>query len=202
MACSILWSAPDFTSSSIIIRNSNIVICEPHFDRPTEPIRRISQTQAVSPKSLANIPCLYRSIQDNNRAPGYLRVPPWTQLQEQVKSMHGGSMLGNWCDFTARWFLHGSRPLYVCPNSWRYVQHWVTYISNPSCLQTLFLIPSLSITVTWHFQELFTFSFLWRERRKMNVSAGGKFVGTTGYRSVYGKTSPDSEMGVIHIIIG
>ena len=48
----------------------------------------------------------------------------------------------------------------------------------------------------------FTFSFLWRERRRMNVSTGGKFVGITGYRSVYGKTSPDSEMGVIHMIVG
>ena len=36
----------------------------------------------------------------------------------------------------------------------------------------------------------------------MNVSTGGKFVETTGYRSIYGKNSPDSEMGVIHIIIG
>ena len=63
-----------------------------------------------------------------------------------------------------------------------------------------------------HFQSLpliifesdyhFTFSILWRERRKMNVSTKGNFVGITGYRSVYGKTSPDSEMGVIHMIVG
>ena len=160
MAGSILWSVPDFTFTNIIIRNSNIVICKPCFDRPIEPIWRISQTQAASPKSLANIPCLYGSVQDNNRAPGYLRMPPWTQLQEWVKSMHGGSMPGDWCDFTARWFLHESKPLHVHPNSWRYVQYWVTYISNSSCLQILFMTPPLSITVTQHFWELFTFSFL------------------------------------------
>ena len=89
MAGSILWSAPDFTSSSIIIRNSNTVICEHRFDRPIEPIRRISQTQAASRKSLADVPCLCGSVQNNNGAPGYLRMPPWTQLWERVKSMHG-----------------------------------------------------------------------------------------------------------------
>jgi len=36
----------------------------------------------------------------------------------------------------------------------------------------------------------------------MNISTEGKFVGTTEYRSVYGKTPPDSEMGIIHMIIG
>ena len=36
----------------------------------------------------------------------------------------------------------------------------------------------------------------------MNILTGEKFVGITKYRSVYGKTSPDSEMGVIHMIVG
>ena len=80
MAGSILWSVPDFTSTSIIIRNSNIVICKLYFDRPIEPIRRISQTLAVLPKSLANVLYLCGSVQDNNRASGYLRVPPLPQL--------------------------------------------------------------------------------------------------------------------------
>ena len=86
MAGSILWSAPDFTSSIIII------IFKPRFDRSAEPIRRISRTQAASPKSLADVPCLCGSVQDNNGAPGYLRVPPWTQLRERVKSMHGENL--------------------------------------------------------------------------------------------------------------
>ena len=67
VAGSILWLAPTSTCSSSIIRNSNIVICEPRFDRSAEPIRRMSRTQAASPKSLADVPCLCGSVQDNNR---------------------------------------------------------------------------------------------------------------------------------------
>jgi len=80
MTGSILWLAPTSICSSSVIRNSKIIISEPHFDWPTEPIWRMSQTQATSPKSLANVPPLGGSVQDNNRAPGYLKVPPWTWL--------------------------------------------------------------------------------------------------------------------------
>ena len=80
MAGSILLTVLAFTYRSSIIRNSNIVICKPHFDRSAEPIWRISQTQAALPKSLANVCHLCGSVQDNNRALGYLRVPLWTQL--------------------------------------------------------------------------------------------------------------------------
>ena len=153
VAGSILWLAPTSTCSNSIIRNSNIVICEPRFDRSAEPIRRMSRPRAASRKSLVDVPPLGGSVQDNNGAPGYSRVPPWTRLRERVKSMHGGSMPGDWCDFTVRRFLHGSRPLHVRPNAWRYVQHWVTYIPNSSCPPTSFLPPPLSITATQHFRK-------------------------------------------------
>ena len=168
MAGSILWLAPTSTYSSSIIRNSNIIICEPHFNWPTEPIWRMSWTQTASPKSLTNVPPLGGSVQDNNRAPGYLRVLPWTWLQKWVKSMYRGSMPGDWCDFTVRWFLHGSIPLHVHPNAWRYVQHWVTYISNSSCSSTSFLLPLLSITATQYFWKwlLLFHIFFSLERKK------------------------------------
>ena len=207
MAGSILCSAPAFASSSSVIRNSNIVIFEPRFDRPTEPIRSMSRPRAASRKSLADVPPLGGSVQDNNGAPGYSRVPPWTRLRERVKSMHGGSTPGDWYDFTVRRFLNGSRPLHVRPNAWRYVQHWVTYKWNSSCPPTSFLPPPLSITATQHFRELLLLHiFLPLEGKKEDECFDRRKICCNNSirrsRSVYGKISPDSEMSVIHMIIG
>ena len=55
----------------------------------------MSLPQAVSCKSLADVPPLDGCVQDNNGAPGYSRVLPQIQLQERVKSMHEGSMPGD-----------------------------------------------------------------------------------------------------------
>ena len=208
MAGSILWSAPAFTSSSSVIRNSNIVIFEPHFDRPTEPIWRMSLSRAALCKSLANVPPLGGRVQDNNGAPGYSRVPSQIQLREWVKSIYRGSMPGDWCDFTVRQFLHESRPLHVCPNAWRYVQHWVRYISNSSCPPTSFLLPPLSITATQHFRKwlLLLHIFLPLKGKKEDECFDKRKICCNNSirrsRSVYGKISLDSEMSVINMIIG
>ena len=146
-------------------------------------------------------------------APGYSRVPPWTRLRERVKSMHGdnlGSTPGlheHWCHFTARQFLDGSRPLHVRPNAGRYVQHWVTYKWNSSCPPTSFLPPPLSITATQHFRELLLLHiFLPLEGKKEDECFDRRKIcwnnSIRGSRSVYGKISTDSEMSVIHMIIG
>ena len=163
MVGSILLSAPAFTSRSSIIRNSNIVICEPRFDRSAEPIRRISEHLVIWG-------CHHGPNCGNESSLCMERI--WVLLQ----SLHE-----HWSDFTARKFLDGSRPLHVRPNAGRYVQHWVIYKWNSSCPPTSFLPPPLSVTATHHFRELLPLHIFLplEERRKTNVLTGGKFVGTT-----------------------
>ena len=181
MAGSILWLAPTSTCSSSIIRNSNIVICEPHFNRSAEPIQRMSQTQAASPKSLADIPRLYGSVQE------YL----------DIRERHHGSNCGNESSLCMEifWVL---LQVYMCIDVILLLDNFWMEVDRYMCVQTLGCMYNTRWPINeihhalrhhsccLHCQSLpliifesyyhFKFSFLWRERRRMNISTGGSFV--------------------------
>jgi len=181
VAGSILWLAPTSTCSSSIIRNSNIVICEPHFDRSAEPIWRMSRTQAASPKSLANVPRLCGSVQEHLVIQGCHHESDcrnesslcmeifWVLLQVYM-NIDVILLLDNfWMEVDCYICIQMLEGMY----NTRWPINEIHYaLRHHSCCLHCQSLPLITFESYYHFK----FSFLWRERKKMNISTEESFV--------------------------
>ena len=146
----------------------------------------MSRTQTASPKSLADIPHLCGSVQDNNRS---------TWLFKGASTDPTAGMSQFYC-MEIIWVLlqvyMNIDVILLLDNFWMEVDHYMCVQTLAGMYNTRWPINEIHhalrhCSCRLHCQSLpliilesyyhFTFSFLWRERRKMNISTGGKSVG-------------------------